>query len=533
MLQRAAGAHHRSGRRGRSGCSGSPSCSRPAVGDKTAALVDGAAGVLRGPAGDWPRERAERLAAETGSWADWSRPTRRRCPSVGRAGGGAAAAGDAGPRLRARAGQPRGGDRAQPAVLALDPADSRGGAGARAAVRGHRAARRAAGDLRQEAGAGPDRAEKRQVRFQLASLYEDEIRDAEQGHRAVPRHPEAEPERPAGAAGAGPAVPQRPSSGPSWSSIVERELELGRRPRRAGRAEVPPGRGPREGAGREEAGGGGLPGRLRSTPRHAGRAGRAGGLPRRQEAAMTAVEALEPIYEKREDLPRLVEVLRIRLEHAEDTGKRVALQLRIGALESAHGPPAEASFDAYAEAFREDPASQPARTALEELADNLGRWDAWSSSTARRWRGRKLEPGARARAAAGGGGGLRREAGQVARRRSSTSSAPRRSSPRTRRRWRRWSGCTPAPSAGPTWSRPCARRPSCVAERRGARARSTSRSPPCGRRRSATPTRRSPPGRRCWATTPAACRRCARWIACSSSGAWTSSWPTTCSGSWS
>jgi hypothetical protein len=40
------------------------------VGDKMAALVIALQAFSDDPAADWPREHAERLAAETGSWAD-------------------------------------------------------------------------------------------------------------------------------------------------------------------------------------------------------------------------------------------------------------------------------------------------------------------------------------------------------------------------------------------------------------------------------------------------------------------------------
>jgi tetratricopeptide (TPR) repeat protein len=88
---------------------------------------------------------------------------------------------------------------------------------------------------------------------------------------------------------------------------------------------------------------------------------------------MKAVEALEPLYEMGQELEHLVEAQRIRLAHAKKADVRVALLLRIGAFESALGR-ADGSFAAYAQAFREDPTSQSARQALEELATTLDKW---------------------------------------------------------------------------------------------------------------------------------------------------------------
>ncbi len=88
---------------------------------------------------------------------------------------------------------------------------------------------------------------------------------------------------------------------------------------------------------------------------------------------MAAVETLEPIYEQTEELPRLVEVQRIRLGREKTTAKRVALLLRIGQLESKLGN-GEQAWDAYAKAFAESPDSVPAREALENLATILDTW---------------------------------------------------------------------------------------------------------------------------------------------------------------
>jgi tetratricopeptide (TPR) repeat protein len=88
---------------------------------------------------------------------------------------------------------------------------------------------------------------------------------------------------------------------------------------------------------------------------------------------MAAVETLEPIYEQTGELPRLVEVQRIKLGREKATAKRVALLLRIGELEGKLGN-GEQAWDAYAKAFGESPDSTAAREALENLATIMDAW---------------------------------------------------------------------------------------------------------------------------------------------------------------
>jgi len=92
-----------------------------------------------------------------------------------------------------------------------------------------------------------------------------------------------------------------------------------------------------------------------------------------RDLQMVAVEVLEPLYEQSEDTSRLVEVQRIRLNQERNTGKRVALLLRIGGLEAKLGN-SEQAWEAYARAFTEDPESTAARESLENLANILDSW---------------------------------------------------------------------------------------------------------------------------------------------------------------
>ena len=86
-----------------------------------------------------------------------------------------------------------------------------------------------------------------------------------------------------------------------------------------------------------------------------------------------AVAVLEPIYESNGDIARLVEVQRIKLAHEKRSDKRVALLLKIGELEGRLGNTDQA-WEAYTRAVTENPASAPAREALENLATILDNW---------------------------------------------------------------------------------------------------------------------------------------------------------------
>ena len=92
-----------------------------------------------------------------------------------------------------------------------------------------------------------------------------------------------------------------------------------------------------------------------------------------RDLQMVAVEVLEPLYEQTDETSRLVEVQRIRLGQEKNTGRRVALLLRIGSLEAKLGN-SEQAWEAYARAFSENPESTAAREALENLATILDNW---------------------------------------------------------------------------------------------------------------------------------------------------------------
>jgi tetratricopeptide (TPR) repeat protein len=97
---------------------------------------------------------------------------------------------------------------------------------------------------------------------------------------------------------------------------------------------------------------------------------------------LVAADILEPIYELLEAWPALVGVHEIQLKHEKGPTRRVALLMRIGELHASKLGDAAAAFDAYARAFREDPARPEVRGELERIAPIIesgsdGAADGW------------------------------------------------------------------------------------------------------------------------------------------------------------
>jgi tetratricopeptide (TPR) repeat protein len=91
------------------------------------------------------------------------------------------------------------------------------------------------------------------------------------------------------------------------------------------------------------------------------------------ERQLAVIEVLEPIYERTADLGRLVEVQNIKLSRQKTPATRVPLLLRIGDLQQKLGV-SDAAWDAYSRAFAEEPGSPAARDALETLASTFNQW---------------------------------------------------------------------------------------------------------------------------------------------------------------
>lgn len=86
---------------------------------------------------------------------------------------------------------------------------------------------------------------------------------------------------------------------------------------------------------------------------------------------LAAADILEPIYEQLEMFERLVQVHEIQLAAKDMPMARVGLLMRIGELQAKSLGDAEKAFEAFARAFREDPATDGAKRELEELAGLL------------------------------------------------------------------------------------------------------------------------------------------------------------------
>jgi tetratricopeptide (TPR) repeat protein len=91
---------------------------------------------------------------------------------------------------------------------------------------------------------------------------------------------------------------------------------------------------------------------------------------------LEAAGILEPIFEQLEAWADLVRVHEIQLAAEKDVMRRVTLLMRIGELHAKKLADAEKAFDAYARCFREDPATEGAKAELEELCALLD--DGWA-----------------------------------------------------------------------------------------------------------------------------------------------------------
>jgi tetratricopeptide (TPR) repeat protein len=216
--------------------------------------------------------------------------------------------------------------------------------------------------------------EKREVRFRLASLYEEEIKDAD---KAIATYKEILKEDATETAALQALDRLYSATGrfKDLAAILTKEIDLAEGDAvqadlvyRLGKV--------KEGSLKDREGA--VESFTRALSLDAGHEGARRALEAYLDDAghqAAAVAALESIYDRTQDLARLVQVQRIKLAREKTRSERVSLHLRIGALEDALQR-SDASFEAYAMAFEEEPRSAAARTALEELASTLGRWDA-------------------------------------------------------------------------------------------------------------------------------------------------------------
>ncbi len=341
------------------------------AGDKAGAVILALEAFSQSPLSDWTREASERLAAEVGVWPDLVKAYEAALPACkGESALPLLATlarayerelGDAETAIARNKQILQLRDNDETAVLALERLY--------VATENH-AALLAIYD--KKLGLAKTDAEKREVRFRLAGLYENEIKDA---NKAVAIYVEIlktnQEDLPALQ-----ALDRLYRATGRWKDLVDTvESELLLSADKALSADLTF----RLGDVREKhlADEDGAVTAFRDAlALDAGHPGAKSALekylvdPKRQ---MTAVAALEPIYEAASELERLVETQRIRLTVEKSTPARVGLLRKIGALEHGLGRN-DPAFDAYAQAFKEDPSSADARAALEDLAGTLDKW---------------------------------------------------------------------------------------------------------------------------------------------------------------
>ncbi len=81
-----------------------------------------------------------------------------------------------------------------------------------------------------------------------------------------------------------------------------------------------------------------------------------------------AADTLEPLYQESETWDKLVGVFEIQLQHQKNEFDRVSLLSQIGEIQKTKLGNAELAFDAYRRCLKEDPASDVAKTELEDIA---------------------------------------------------------------------------------------------------------------------------------------------------------------------
>jgi tetratricopeptide (TPR) repeat protein len=344
------------------------------AGEKAAALAVALQATAEDPTATWALEIGQRLAAETGEWASLVDVYEKAWPAL--------AGSDRLPLLatvalayeKELANYPLAIERNQQ-VLAIEPSNEQ-------AVLGLERLYVASGQHEELLAiydkklslAGSD-AEKRNVRLQLALLYEEQVRDLEKALTLYREILKTDPDDLPALRALG-RLYQATEKWPELAEVIERQLALCADDALAS-ADLKFALGDVLEKHLDNAGGAvdAFRAALSLDPNHAG--ARASleaylGVKKHQAAA---VAALEPIYEALHEIDRLIEVQRIKLKREKNPATKVALFLRIGSLEAEAGRP-EAAYEANAAAFTENPAASEARAALEQLAEAMGRWDA-------------------------------------------------------------------------------------------------------------------------------------------------------------
>jgi tetratricopeptide (TPR) repeat protein len=364
------------------------------VGDKVAAASVALDAFAENPLGEWPQAYAERLAEDTGGWAALASAYETALPAIGRQ--------DPRATLPLLATLARAYERAlinpeaaiarNQAILELSPQDEEAVLALERLYIGTERYPDLLAIYDKKLALAHSDAERREVRFRLAGLYEEQIRDAD---KAVGLYRDILKEAPQELSALR-ALDRLYRATEQWKELadtIEKELELIGEDDKATAADL------RFRLGEvyesrlddKDSAVAAYRDALTLDPRHDQAQKALEVYLKDKKRQMKAVAALEPIYEALQDLPRLIEAQRIRLHKEKSSPGKVALLLRIGGYEQALGR-AEEAFSAFADAFREDPAAAEARTALEDLANALGKWDQLVALYTDAQSNRKLEP---------------------------------------------------------------------------------------------------------------------------------------------
>lgn len=90
---------------------------------------------------------------------------------------------------------------------------------------------------------------------------------------------------------------------------------------------------------------------------------------------VAAADVLEPVYQAAFDVPKLVAVLEVQIEHEEDSVRRVELLHRVAELYETQLDQLGKAFDAFARALPCDNTDELTLNALERLAEPLSQWN--------------------------------------------------------------------------------------------------------------------------------------------------------------